>query len=224
MHPAPVRPIKDALYGQFARIGKAVSSPKRLELLDLLCQGPRTVESLAQQASMSVANTSQHLQTLRGARLVEAKKRGLYVHYQLSSPEVSAFFLQLRGLAEARLTEVEAIRRDFLAGRGELEPIPGPELLRRALAGEVTVLDVRPAEEFAAAHLPGARSVPLAALPGILAGLHTDRPVVAYCRGPYCVLALEAVERLRASGFEAHHLDQGPADWRRAGIPLEGAV
>lgn len=220
----PTRRFKDDVFEQFARVGKALSSPKRLELLDVLCQGPRTVEALADQVSMSVANTSQHLQVLRAARLVESQREGTFVSYRVAGPEVCALYHQLRGLAEARLAEVEAISRDFLASRGALESVDGEELLRRALDGEVTVLDVRPPEEFAAAHLPGARSVPLAELERALAELPRDRAVVAYCRGPYCVLAIEAVARLRAHGFQAFRLEQGPLDWQVAGLPLVRAT
>ena len=218
------RRFKDDVFEQFARIGKAISSPKRLELLDVLCQGPRTVELLAQHTAMSVANTSQHLQTLRAARLVDASKDGLHVTYRLADPEVCALYLQVRGLAGRRLTEVEAISRAFHAERGALDTVDATELLRRALEGEVTVLDVRPVEEFAAGHLPGARSVPLRDLEQALADLPHDREIVAYCRGPYCVLAVEAVARLRARGFTAHRLSQGPPDWQVAGVPLAGGA
>ena len=221
--PSPSRRFKDDVFEQFARIGKALASPKRLELLDVLCQGPRTVEVLAEQTAMSVANTSLHLKALRTARLVEARKDGLYVTYRLADADVCAFYVQLRTLAERRLAEVEAISRAFLAERGALESIDADELLRRALGGEVTVLDVRPPEEYAAGHLPGARSVPLRELEGALADLPADREIVAYCRGPYCVLAVEAVARLRAHGLRAHRLEQGPPDWQVAGIPLERA-
>jgi rhodanese-related sulfurtransferase len=220
---SPARRFKDEVFEQFARIGKALSSPKRLELLDVLCQGPRTVEVLAEQTSMSVANASQHLKALRAARLVEASKDGLYVTYRLAGPDVCAFYVHLRALAESRLAEVEAISRTYLAERGALESVDRDELLRRALEGEVTVLDVRPAQEYAAGHLPGARSVPLNELEDAIADLPADRDVVAYCRGPYCVLAIEAVSRLRARGLRAHRLEQGPPDWQVAGIRLERA-
>jgi rhodanese-related sulfurtransferase/DNA-binding transcriptional ArsR family regulator len=220
---SPARRFKDDVFEQFARIGKALSSPRRLELLDVLCQGPRTVEVLAEQTSMTLSNASQHLQALHAARLVETRKVGLYVTYRLASPEVAVLYHQVRTLAERRLAEVEAISRDFLAGRGALESVDADELLRRAVEGEVTVLDVRPREEFDAGHLPGARSVPLVELEEALAGLPRERAVVAYCRGPYCVFAIEAVERLRAAGFEAVRLEQGPLDWQVAGIALERA-
>lgn len=216
----PARRFKDEVFEQFARIGKAVASPKRIELLDVLAQGPRTVEVLAAEAGLSVANASQHLQVLRGARLIEAEKAGLHVTYRLAEG-VEGFYLGLRGLAESRLPEVEATRRAFLAERGALEAVDAEALLARALAGEVTVLDVRPAEEFRAGHLPHARSVPLPELEAALAELPPGREVVAYCRGPYCVYAVEAVRRLRERGFVAHRLSAGPPQWRAAGVPLE---
>lgn len=216
---SPSRRFKDGVFEQFARIGKAVASPKRLELLDILSQGPRTVEVLADQASLSLANASQHLQVLRAARLIEAEKGGLYVTYRLAAG-VEGFYLGLRGLAESRLTEVEATTRAFLVERGALEAVDAAEVLRRALSGEVTVLDVRPVEEFRAGHLTNARSVPLAELRARLAELPRDREVVAYCRGPYCVLAIEAVRVLREEGFTALRLETGPPDWRAAGVPL----
>lgn len=220
--PASSRPFKDAIYEQFARIGKALASPKRLELLDLLCQGPRTVEVLADQASLSLANASQHLSVLRAARLIQAEKRGLFVTVRLAEG-VEGFYLSLRHLAESRLAEVEATTRAFLEARGAMESVNSAELLARALSGEVTVLDVRPVEEYRAGHLPNARSVPLAELRARLDELPRDREVVAYCRGPYCVLAIEAVRLLREEGFVALRLDTGPPDWRAAGVPVEAS-
>ena len=217
MTTTPNRRFKDNIYEQFARLGKAVSAPKRLELVDLLCQGPRTVEALAEHAALSVANASQHLQILRAARLVEAEKKGLYVEYRLADDEVCRFFHSLRGLAETRLAEVEQVTRAYLERRDALEAIPGDELLRRVRHGEVTVLDVRPSEEYRAGHIPGALSVPLPELRKRLAELPKKREVVAYCRGPYCVMAIEAVELLRKKGFKAHRMEQGVADWRARG-------
>jgi rhodanese-related sulfurtransferase/DNA-binding transcriptional ArsR family regulator len=215
------RRFKDALYEQFARLGKAVAAPKRLELLDLLCQGPRTVEALAEQASISVANTSQHLQVLRAARLVEADKKGLYVEYRLASNEVGRFCLNLRELAEARLAEVDCIVRDYFEARGAMEAVDGNELLRRLKNGEVTVLDVRPFEEYRAGHIPGAISIPVDELKARLRELPKDREVVAYCRGPYCIMAVEAVELLRKKGFKANRMEQGVVDWRARGWRIE---
>lgn len=213
----PNRRFKDAVYEQLARIGKATSAPKRLELLDLLGQGPRTVELLAREAGVTVANASQHLQVLRASRLVEAEKQGLYVEYRLADDEVGAFFLSLRGLAESRLVEVQEVTRAFYAERGAMEPVASDELLRRVKKGEVTVLDVRPGEEFRAGHIPGALSVPMAGLKARLKDLPKDREVVAYCRGPYCVMAIEAVELLRKKGFTAHRLEKSVADLRARG-------
>ncbi len=214
----PHRRFKDAIYEQFARLGKAISAPKRLELLDLLSQGPRTVEALAEQASISVANASQHLRVLRAARLVEAEKKGLHVEYRLAGEEVARFFLELRGLAETRLAEVDLVARAYVERSAGLEAIDGEELLRRVRAGEVTVLDVRPPEEYAAGHIPGALSFPLNELKHRLHELPKRREVVAYCRGPYCVMAIEAVELLRKKGFKAHRMEQGVVDWRARGF------
>jgi rhodanese-related sulfurtransferase len=224
----PNRRFKNSIYEQFARLGKAVSAPKRLELLDLLCQGPRTVEVLAEQASISVANASQHLQVLRAARIVEAQKQGLFVQYRLAGDDVCRFFLSLRGLAESRLAEVHQVTRAFFEDRGALEAVEGTELLRRVKCGEVTVLDVRPAEEYRAGHLPGAISVPLSTLKARLKKLPRGKEIVAYCRGPYCVMSVEAVELLRKQGFRAHRLEQGVAELRargwRVAIAGEAAV
>ena len=215
------RRFKDSIYEQFARLGKAISAPKRLELLDLLCQGPRTVEALAEQAGISVANASQHLQVLRAARLVETEKKGLYVEYRLAGDEVCTFFFALRGLAESRLAEVEQVAREYFEQRGAMEAVESEELLRRVRNGEVTVLDVRPPEEYRAGHIPGALSIPVGELKARLRELPKDREVVAYCRGPYCVMAVEAVKLLRKRGFTAHRLEQGVIDWRARGWRVE---
>ena len=220
----PSRRFKDSVYEQFARVGKAVASPRRLELLDLLCQGPRTVEELARQAGQSLANTSHHLQVLRAAQLVDAERDGLFVTYRLADAEVYSFFGALRGMAESRLAEVEQVRREFLESRGAMEPIERAELLDRVSRGEVTVLDVRPVEEYLAGHIPGAVSVPLGELAGYLDQLPKDREVVAYCRGPYCVLALDAVDLLSEHGFRATRLEDGIAEWRGAGLKVATGV
>ena len=214
------REYKDSIYEQLGRIGRAVSSPRRLELLDLLAQGPRTVEVLAREAGLGVANTSQHLGALRAAELVTAERQGTFVTYRLASVEVADFFRALRQLAESRLAEIERLTRDFLEARGVLEPVDRETLLGRVRRGEVTVLDVRPSEEYAAGHIPGALSVPLADLEQRLAELPRDREVVAYCRGPYCVLAVEAVRLLRAHGFRAVRLEDGVPDWRARGFDV----
>jgi rhodanese-related sulfurtransferase/DNA-binding transcriptional ArsR family regulator len=217
----PHRRFKDAIYEQLARIGKASSAPKRLELLDLLCQGPRTVEALANESGLSVANASQHLQVLRAARLVDAEKKGLYVEYRLADEEVGHFFVALRGLAQARLTEIESVRRAYLAEHEAMEPVEAAELIRRVRSGEVTVLDVRPAEEYRAGHIPGALSVPITELRTRLRELPKNREIVAYCRGPYCVMAIEAVELLRKKGFRAQRMEEGVVDWRARGWRVE---
>lgn len=211
------RQFKDTVYEQLARLGKAVAAPKRLELLDLLCQGPRTVEALADQAALSLANTSQHLQVLRAARLVDAEKKGLYVEYRLADDDVCRFFVAMRELAQARLAEVDRVTRTYLEERGQMEIVESDELLRRVRSGEVTVLDVRPSEEHRAGHIPGALSIPASELAARLKEVPKGREVVAYCRGPYCVMALDAVELLRKKGFTAHRLEQGVADWRARG-------
>jgi len=215
------REMKDGVYGQFARIGKAVSAPKRIELLELLCQGPRTVEALAEQAAVSIANASQHLQVLRAARLVEARKKGLFVEYRLADEDVLRFVHAMRALAEARLAEIGEITQAYLKARGALEPVSGEELMQRVRDGQVTVLDVRPAEEYRAGHIPGARSVPVSELRKRLAELPKNREIVAYCRGPQCVMAIEAVELLRKEGFRAHRMEQGVVDWRARGWRIE---
>jgi rhodanese-related sulfurtransferase len=219
----PQRRFKDAIYEQFARIGKAVSAPKRIELLEILCQAPRTVEAIAEQAAISVANASQHLQILRAARLVEAEKKGVYVQYRLADDDVCRFVLGLRGLAESRLAEVEHVTRAYFEQRGEMEAVQRDELLRRVRHGEVTVLDVRPLEEYRAAHIPGALSVPLAEIKARLNELPRDRDVVAYCRGPYCVMAVEAVDLLRRKGFRAQRMEHGVIEWRARGWRVEAS-
>lgn len=210
------RSLKNAAYEQLARIGKAMASPKRLELLDLLGQSPRTVEELAELAGLSVANASQHLQVLRAARLVDAEKRGLFVLYRLAAEDVGCFVAELRRFAEARLVELREIVRDFFsAGAGDAaEPVPMEEVARRLRAGEAVLVDVRPAEEFAAGHIAGALSVPLPELQHRLRELPRHKEIVAYCRGPYCVMAADAVNLLRRRGFRAVRLDAGVLEWR----------
>jgi rhodanese-related sulfurtransferase len=216
----PNRIFKDAIYEQFARIGKAVSSSKRLELLDLLCQGERTVEVLAKESSLTVANASQHLQVLRATRLVEAEKEGLFVIYRLADQTVCEFFRTMRILAENRLAEVEQIKRRFLEGREGMEPVDREALLGLVREGAVTVLDVRPVEEYNAGHIPGALSIPLKELELRLSDLSHDQEIVAYCRGPYCVLSVQAVEMLRDKGFNAVRLEEGIQDLRAMGFPI----
>lgn len=217
----PSRAFKDAVYEQIARIGKAVSSPKRLELLDLLCQSEKTVETLAHEAGLTLANASQHLQVLRSARLVDSEREGLYVTYRLSDPMVCEFFRSMRVLAENRLAELEMIKRRFLDGREGMEPVDRESLLRRVIEGHVTLLDVRPEGEYRAGHIPGALSVPLRRLKEILADLPPEQEIVAYCRGPYCVLSVFAVEMLRKEGFNAVRLEEGVQDFRAMGLPID---
>jgi rhodanese-related sulfurtransferase/DNA-binding transcriptional ArsR family regulator len=217
------RRFKTAIYDQFARVGKALSSPHRIELVELLAQGPRTVEALSRLADMSLANTSAHLQVLRGAGLVESTKEGLFVTYRLSDPSVAELLLATRKVAEARLAEVAKISGDFLAENAQLEPVDARDLRDKVLNGEVTLLDVRPEEEYEAGHIPGALSVPLPALARRLADLPKRREVIAYCRGPYCVLAVEAVKLLRARGFKAVRLEDGVLDWASHGLKVAGS-
>ena len=214
------RAFRDAIYEQFARVGKALSSPKRLELVDLLCQGERTVEVLAKLSSLTVGNASQHLQVLRAARLVETEKKGLYMSYRLADLAVCDLFRAMRTVAESRLAEVEQITRHFLEGREGMEPVDRESLMERANRGEVTVLDVRPIEEYLSGHIPGAISIPLQELERRLTELPRDQEIVAYCRGPYCVLAIRAVEVLRAKGFRAGRLEDGLPDWRAKGLAV----
>jgi rhodanese-related sulfurtransferase len=215
------REVREALFEEFARLGKAVASPRRIELLDLLCQGERTVEGLADASRMGVTNTSSHLKVLRQARLVETRRDGVKVFYRLADEEVCRFYFALRDLGRTRLAEVEQVVRDYFEARDELEPVARDDLLDRIGRGEAAVLDVRPAEEYAAGHIPGATSVPLPELGRRLGELPRDVEIVAYCRGPYCVLAPEALTILRAGGFTARRLEDGFPEWRLAGLPVE---
>lgn len=213
--------FKQALFAQFARVGKALASANRLELLEFLAQGERSVDALAKVSGLSVANTSQHLQQLRQAGLVTARKEGVTVYYSLSDKDVVALVDKLRDVAERHLAEVEQLVSRYLTVKDDLEPVPARELLKRARQGLVTVIDVRPEEEYAAGHLPGAVSIPLASLEKQLRDFDREKEVVAYCRGPHCVLAFEAVARLRAKGFEARRLQDGFPEWELAGLPVE---
>jgi rhodanese-related sulfurtransferase len=215
------REVKEGLNEQFARLGKAVASPKRIELLDLLCQGERSVEGLAGATRMGLTNTSAHLQVLRRARLVETRREGVKIFYRVADDAVCRFYIALRDLGRARLAEVEQIVRDYFDAPDELEPVSREALLERVHRGEAAVIDVRPAEEYAAGHVPGAVSIPLAELRQRLGELPAGVEIVAYCRGPYCVLAPEALTVLRASGFPARRLEDGFPEWRLAGMPVE---
>lgn len=215
-----MNPSKALLYDQVARIGKAVASPKRLELIELLCQGEKTVETLAAQADIGVKLASAHLRALRLARLVDTRKDGKYVLYRLASPGVADLWVQLRGAAEAHLAELQVALAALVAHGDALQGVSRADILRRAAAGELLVLDVRPAAEYAAGHLPHARSLPLDALKKRLAELPLDVPVVAYCRGPFCLMARDAAALLRRHGHQAFHLRDGVAEWRAQGLPV----
>jgi rhodanese-related sulfurtransferase len=215
------REFKDRLFEQFARVGKALASPKRLEIVDLLAQGERTVEEIARETAMSVASASQHLQALKAARMVEARREGLYIHYRLADEDVFRTWQAVRTLAESRLAEVDRVVEAYLEDRDALEAVDAPELMERLSDGSVVVLDVRPGEEYQAGHIPGALSVPVDALEAALQTLPKDRELVAYCRGPYCVFSDEAIAFLRSRGYRARRLRQGLPDWRAAGMPVE---
>ena len=214
------RDFKDRLYGQFARIGKALSNPHRLELLELLAQGERTVESLASEIGLSLANTSQHLQTLRQTSLVESRKQGLYVYYRLADPAVCDVSTAIRTVAEQRLAELDRLVRDHFGDRSSAEPVQMEELLKRARAQDVVILDARPAREYVAGHIAGAISVPIDELQRRLRQLPKDKEYVAYCRGPYCVYADHAVDIIRSKGRRARRLLEGFPEWRAAGFPV----
>jgi len=216
----PHRELKDPLYAQFARIGHAVSSPKRLELLDLLSQGEKTVETLAEQSSMPLKNTSAHLRVLRQARLVDTRRDATYVYYRLASEDVSRFLRELQSLARVRLAEVEQVARLYIDDRDVMEPVSLDELRRRMRDGDVTVIDVRPEEEFRAGHIPGARSIPVAQLKRRLSEIPKKKEIVAYCRGPYCVYSVEAIAILRKHGYRARRADEGLPEWRANSLPV----
>lgn len=208
------------LYEQLARMGKVVVHPRRIELLDLLCQAERSVEALAQATGMKLTTTSAHLQVMRHARLVETRRDGTRIFYRAASEEVCEFLSALNAVAHARLTEVDHTLRSFGAGAAATERVNRDELLVRVEAGDVVVLDVRPAVEYSAGHLPGARSVPLERLEACLEELDPGVEIVAYCRGPLCLLAPEAVALLRSRGRRARCLEDGFPEWRRAGYPV----
>lgn len=209
---------KAELYEQFARVSKGLASPRRLELIDLLAQGERSVEDLASAAGIGLTNCSAHLQVLHHARLVSTRKQGTRVYYSLATDDVARLFASVRDVAASLLADVEPARRAYLGK--DVEQISRDELLRRAGAGQVTVLDVRPAAEYAAGHIPGAISIPIAQLRERLAELPPEAEIAAYCRGPYCVFAHDAVRLLRATGRAARRLDGGMPEWRLAGLPI----
>jgi len=212
---------KQRIYEQFARISKALAAPARLELLDLLTQGERPVDALARETGLSVANASQHLQVLAAARLVESRRDAQRVLYRIADDSVVGLWHALRRTAEARLAELDEVVRAYLVGRDELEPIDRDEVVRRLDAGSVTLIDVRPADEYEHGHIAGAISVPLDQLPAWARRAPKRRTVVAYCRGPYCVYALEAVAALRKHGISARRAEDGVSEWRAAGLPIE---
>lgn len=216
-----MRPFKNLLYEQVARIGKAVASPKRLELIELLCQGEKSVETLAAQADISVKLASAHLKELRLARLADSRREGKYVLYRLASTSVADLWVSLRSQAEERLVELQMALASIVERDGSLQGVDRADILRRAAAGEIVVLDVRPPEEFSVAHLPYARSLPVSELKKRIAELPKDLPVVAYCRGPFCLMAKDAVDLLRKKGYQAFHLADGVAEWRARGLPVE---
>lgn len=207
------RRIKDLLYEQVARIGKAASSPKRLELIELLCQGEKTVDALAREAAISMKLASAHLRELRAANLVETEKQGKYVIYRIANRQVADFWVAIHSLAEDRLVELRLVIEQMVSHPKELAPQDRDGLVRLARKGDVVVLDVRPADEYLAAHLPFARSIPLDELKQRLAELPKGKTVVAYCRGPYCLMALDAVDLLRKKGYDALRLPEGVAEW-----------
>ena len=214
---------KRELYQSIAKVAQALASGNRLQLLEFMAQGERSVDSLAGMAGVTVANASQHLQALRRAGLVTARKDGQRVYYRVAGDDVVRLYDGLRVVAESRLAEVRQLVNEFLGDRGALEPVLAEELLARAKKGLVTVLDVRPREEFEAGHLPGAVNIPIDRLASELARLPKKREVVAYCRGPYCLMSFDAVLKLRQRGWKARRLNEGYPEWKAAGRPIESS-
>ena len=211
---------KQRIYEQFARVGKALASPSRLELLDLLAQGERSVDALAREAALSVANASQHLQQLYAARLVDSRREGQRIFYRLAGPSVATLWHALRDTAQQQLAELDVVAREYLEGRDDFEPISRAELAKRLKTGAVTLIDVRPAEEFEQGHIEGAVSVPLDQVKEWVKSAPRRKQVVAYCRGPYCVYALKALAELRKRGITGLRSEDGVAEWRAAGLPV----
>lgn len=216
--------LKQRIYEQFARLGKALASPVRLELLDLLQQGERSVEDLAREAEIPIANASQHLQVLHAARLVESRRAAQRIFYRIASPSVDALWRALRATGESQLAELDQVARDYLDGRDDFQPIGRKELVRGIKEGRVVLIDVRPREEYDNQHIEGAVSVPLDQVDKFARSAPRGKQVVAYCRGPYCVYALQAVKRLRKRGIDAARLDDGVPEWRAAGLPVTAEV
>ncbi|WP_192181350.1 ArsR/SmtB family transcription factor [Mesorhizobium amorphae] len=219
-----IRNPKQKLYEQFAIVAKALGHPQRLELIEHLAQGPRSVEALAMKLGLPIANVSQHLQTLRRAGLLSAERNGKFVNYRLVDDSGLAAFASVRTVAERHLAEVDRIVRGYFEARDDMEPVTRQELATRMRDGLVTVIDVRPPDEFALGHVPGAINVPLGDLPARLAELGKDKEVVAYCRGPWCVMSFEAVAALRSHGYAARRLADGMPEWRAAGMAVEVAA
>lgn len=213
--------FKSDLFEQFARIGKALSSGKRLEMLEFLAQGERSVEQLARLTALSIANASQHLQQLRQVGLVTARKEGLYVYYRIAGDGIVRLLTALRAVGEEHVADVDRLVKLFLNSKDNLEPVPAKELWQRVKQGLVTVLDVRPPEEYAQGHIRGAINVPVIELKKRLHQIPAGQEVVAYCRGPYCLLAYEAVQLLRQKGIKARRLEEGYPEWKSAGLPVD---
>jgi rhodanese-related sulfurtransferase/DNA-binding HxlR family transcriptional regulator len=211
---------KQALFAQFAAVAKTLGHTHRLELLEQLAQGERSVEVLAQRTGLSIANASQHLAQLRRAGLVANRRDGRFVHYRLAGDAVLGVLGALRRIAERNVAEVERVVRSYFDQRDSMEAVSRQELVQRARTGLITILDVRPEDEFALGHLPGALNIPLRELEGRLAEINPEHEIVAYCRGPYCVLSYEAVAQLRARGFRVRRLEDGLPEWRAAGLPI----
>ena len=216
--------FKSDIFNQFARVGKALSNANRLELLEFLAQGSRSVESLANVANLSIANTSQHLQQLRHSGLVTNRKEGLKVYYSLSGDDVISLLDSLRDVAERHISDVDKLVSTYLTAKDALEPIPARELLEKAKLDLITVLDVRPKEEFEAGHVQGAINIPIEELEQHLANFNPEQEIVAYCRGPHCILAFDAVAQLRDKGFQARRLENGYPEWKVAGHPTEDSL
>ena len=215
------RQVKDQLYSAWAEVGKALSSPKRLELLDLIAQGERTVEELATETGLTVNNASSHLRVLKAARLIQRRKQAQSVYHRLTSPGIVLLLRSIQAVARSSSREIEDLAQTHLDGRDELEPLTAAELEHRLSKGEVTLIDVRPELEYRAGHIEGAVSVPLEQLKARFSEFPRSRPVIAYCRGPYCVFAVDAVEQLRKRGFKSFRLAVGYPDWAAAGLPTE---
>ncbi len=218
------RQIKDAIYGHLASLTKALSSPKRIEIIDLLCQGEKTVEAVSEQAHLGLKNASAQLKELKAARLVDSRKDGKYVYYRVADPSVAQFWIRLRTFGHDRVSEIQKITEDALSGPEVLEQMNRKTLLAKVKKGEVVLIDVRPTDEYEAGHLPFAISVPASEIPKHLKTLSKKKEVVAYCRGPYCFFAKEAVETLRKHGFKAFNLKDSVHDWSEHGLPIERSL